>query len=248
MKSLCAIQNPGLGAYTVQPMPDDYQETQAWYDMNAARQQKAIDDKYAADEAAYNAKMAQEAADAAAASVAGTGTVTQTPEDILETARKYQFLARTRPGFDFGINADRRNALFARDSGLGFDLMSAITSSLKANAPQAFKGVKGGAVFASIVPNAGGPRAPKVQLPSWIPRISLPKPLQDAARAAGNLAITTAKDVAAKKKAAASAASASGVAVQTSGYPGGEARNNSLLWIGGGAAVLVAALALSRKK
>lgn len=247
MKSLCAIQNSGLGAYTVQPMPDDYQETQAWYDMNAKRQQAAADAKYALDEAAYNAKMAQEAADAAASSVAGSGSVTQTPEDILETARKYQFLARTRPGFDFGVNSANRNALFSRDSGLGFDLMNAITSSLKANAPQAFKGVKGSTVFASIIPNAGGPRAPKVTLPSWLPRISLPKPLQDAAKRAGDLAIATAKDVAAKKKAA-DAASASGVAVQTSQYPSDSASGNPLLWIGGGAAILAAAFIMTRKK
>ena len=246
MKSLCAIQNPGLGAYRVMPMPDDYQETQAWYDMDAARRQKAADEKYAADEAAYNAKMTQEAANAAAsASSAGS---TQTPEEILATARRYQFMAQLRPGFDFGINADRRNALFARDSGLGFDLMNAITSSLKANAPQAFKGVKGSTVFASIVPNAGGPSMPKVKLPSWIPRISLPKPLQDAAKAAGNLAITTAKDVAAKKKAADAAASASGVVVQTSEYSGEGAPGNSLLWIGGGAAILAVAFVLTRKK
>lgn len=175
-----------------------------------------------------------------------TGIV-EANKKTIDDFRRQMFLL-TRPGFDYGFNSDSRNKFFARDSGLGFDLMGAVVDSLKKNAPGAFSGVKGGEVLRSIVPNAGGPKLPKVKLPSWLPTISLPKPLQDAAKRAGNLAISTAKDVAAKKKAADAAASASGVAVQTSEYSGGNAPGNSLLWIGGGAAILAAAFLMTRKK
>lgn len=241
MKSLCAVQNSGLGAYTVQPMPDDFRDTQEWYDMDYARRQLAASREEA--QAWYNPKPGTDATVAAA----NAAPAPQTVENILEESRRLQFLARTRPGFDYGARSSERNFLFARDSGLGFDLMNAIASSLKTNAPAAFSGVKGSEVFRSIVPNAGGPSMPKVSLPSWLPRINLPRPLQDAARRAGNLAISTAKDVAAKKKAADAAASSSGVAAQTSEYYGEDASGNSLLWIGGGAAVLAAVVLMSRK-
>ena len=81
-------------------------------------------------------------------------------------------------------------------------------------------------------------------LPSWLPRISLPQPLQDAARRAGNLAISTAKDVAAKRR----AETASGVAAQVEEYPGSPTPANSLAWVLGGAAILAVAVVASRKR
>lgn len=173
-----------------------------------------------------------------------TGIV-ESNKKTIDDFRRQMFLL-TRPGFDYGFNSDKRNKFFGKDSGLGFDFFAAVVSSLKTNAPAAFSGVKGSTVLASIVPNAGGAslNMPKVKLPSWLPKISLPKPLQDAAKRAGNLAIATAKDVAAKKKAATSG----GVAAQTSDYPAPQSSNNSIMWILGGAAVLGVAFVATRKK
>lgn len=240
MKSLCAIHNGGLGALTIQPMPEDFQDTQAWYDMDYARRQLA-----ASREESKGFYTPTPGSDALVAPAATATAATPTAENLLEEARKIQFLSKTRPGFDYGVNSERRNALFARDSGLSFDFFGAAVESLKKNAPGAFSGIKGGEVLRSIVPNAGGPSLPKVKLPSWLPTINLPRPLQDAANRAKNLAIATAKDVAAKKRAA---DSASGVASQTSEYPGSPAPDNSLTWVVGGAAILAAVVFATRKK
>lgn len=175
----------------------------------------------------------------------------QTPEELLASSRRFSFLAANRPGFDYGLNSINRNALYARDSGLGFDLFGAVVESLKKNAPAAFSGVKGSEVVRSIVPNAGGPSLPKVTLPSWLPKINLPKPLQNAAKRAADLAIKTAKDVAAKKKAAdakKAADNASGVASQTSDFAGSPTPNNSMLWVMGGAAILAIGVYAARGK
>lgn len=161
--------------------------------------------------------------------------------------RRQMFLLG-KPGYDYGIKSGSRNALFAKDSGLGFDVFGAVVASLKTNAPAAFSGVKGGEVLRSIIPNAGGSsvKLPKISLPSWLPKISVPKPLQDAAKRAADLAVKTAKDVAAKKKAA---DQASGVAAQTSEFVGSPtSNNNNMKWVLGGAAILALAAFVTRKK
>lgn len=285
MKSLCVIQNGGLGmlgdaasdkAARIKVLQDrisvlnadlltQYQiikaNTQGIFTMDlvsgeiraaavaeAYRKIDQIQIELNALQLELNGLLGEAAAADAAYQSSPSGIVNANKKTV-DDFRNQMFLL-SRPGFDYGFNSEKRNNFFNRDLGLGFDLFGAVVSSLKTNAPEAFKGVKGSTVFASIVPNAGGSSitAPKISLPSWIPRISLPKPLQDAARAAANLATSTAKDVAAKKRAADAAASASGAASQTSDYPAPQSSNNSVMWILGGAAILSVAFVATRRK
>lgn len=178
---------------------------------------------------------------------AESAAAAQTPEELVRTAQRFAWLSAVKRGPDYGVRSDERNALFYRDVGLSFDFFGAAIESLKANAPAAFKGVKGGDVVKTLLPNAGGPSIKAPSLPSWLPKISLPSPLRDVARRTGNLASATAKDVLAKKRAA-DAASRSGVASQTSDFDSGSPASNSSMvpWAIGGAAILAVGAALMR--
>lgn len=219
MRSLLAIQNgglEGLGAY--RPLPIEMDEAGNYVVYDYTEYDKAVGEE--AKAAAAEKIRRQQEADAARAA---------TPEAQLELARRFQFLA-SRPGFDYGARSNERNAFFKADSGLGQDIFGTILESVKKSAPGAFKPVKGTDVFGNIkLPQV----AAGIKLPSWVPKINVPKPIQSALSQVTQKAIDDLK----KKK----AESAAGVAAQAADYSGSSSSPTSIMnpWIVGGAAVLI---------
>jgi hypothetical protein len=164
--------------------------------------------------------------------------VTESPEEMLAVARKYQFLATSRPGFDYGAHSSDRNALYARDEGLAQDFFGTIVTSVRQSAPGAFRGVKGSEVFAGL----GLPKINLgVKLPRWIPRISVPKKLQAPLKKVAEKAVA---DLKAKK-----AQSPSGIAAQTSDFgPSEPPALDMKTWALGGAALLLAGIYLMGRR
>lgn len=162
---------------------------------------------------------------------AGTSqVVTQSPEELVSLQRRALFLSTLRPGPDYGFRSNERNAFFDRDSGLGLDIFGAIAESVKKSAPEAFKGIKGSEVLG----------IQGIKLPSWVPRVSIPKPIQSAASATAKVVAQAQRDLKAKKDAE-NAAKDNGVATQTLDFPS-PPPSSMIPWVvAGGALVLILA-------
>ena len=202
MRSLLAIQNPelaGLGAISVMPI-----DPKTGYGYGGP-------------------------APISISPVQPSTVAAESPEEMLAIARKYQFLATNRPGFDYGSRSNERNVLYSRDEGLGLDIFGAVVESVRKSAPEAFRGVKGSEVFAGL----GLPKIRTgITLPSWIPRIAVPRKLQAPLKKVAAKVVSDLK----KKK----AESPSGIAAQTSDFgPSSPPTQNTRSWVLGGAALLL---------
>lgn len=150
------------------------------------------------------------AATPVAAPATPAAPATMTPQEALDFSRQYAFISSLHRGQDYGMRSNERNAFYLRDSGLGFDLFGTIVQSVQKSAPEAFKGVKG----STLLPNFGGPSGKSplsgITLPSWVPRIAVPKPIQGAIKKVATQAVADVKK--------ARAQSPSGVAAQTQDF------------------------------